>query len=115
MTEVLLVCRCGEFVSIKAEGHASFAAKGKDIVCAAESVLLGTALEVLEQTEDIKVESSAGKRGKLEFSAHVVNGSENSKVLSERLKCTADFLRNGFLSISRQFPENVHFQEITED
>ena len=58
MTEVVLVCgREGEFRRVSASGHASFAARGKDIVCAAETVLLRTALEVLQKSLNWKFPS----------------------------------------------------------
>ena len=52
MIEVLLVCgKDGAFKSCNASGHAGFAAKGKDIVCAAVTELLRTAVQVLQKTE----------------------------------------------------------------
>lgn len=108
MTEVLLVSRNGEFCRCSASGHAGFAAKGKDVVCAAESAILGTALDLLENTEGIKVTADTASRGNLDFSAEVLLASD---LLSERLRCTADFIRHGIQSVARQYPECVIFNE----
>ena len=79
MTEVLLVCsKDGCFKSVSASGHAGFASKGKDIVCAAESMLLRTAMEVLEQTENVALESDVSERGKLFFSAECKDSSKDA-------------------------------------
>ena len=108
MTEVVLVCgREGEFRRVSASGHASFAARGKDIVCAAETVLLRTALEVLQKSPELEVSFDAGKRGHLSFQA-----SGNSR---ERLCCVADFLREGLGELSKEYPGNISFREESEN
>ncbi|MBB5217889.1 MULTISPECIES: ribosomal-processing cysteine protease Prp [Treponema] len=118
MTEVLLVCNSrGEFSAVCAAGHAGFAEKGRDIVCAAESVLLGTALDLLKNTRGVSVKSDTASRGTLAFSVEVSAGltEEERILLGERLKCTADFIRNGIKSVSEQYPENVQLREKTEE
>ena len=108
MTQILLVCsQDGAFKRVTASGHAGFAKKGKDIVCAAETSLLRTAMQVLEQTEGVLVKSDASERGFLSFSAEA-SGSR------ERLVCVADFIRTGIKSISCEFPELVKLEELTE-
>ncbi|MBO4404978.1 MAG: ribosomal-processing cysteine protease Prp [Treponema sp.] len=113
MTRVLLVTCGGEVRSVTASGHAAWSVKGSDIVCAGVSALLGTALSLLENTEGIKVTADTSLRGSLEFSLEVVlkEDGEKRKLLSERLKCTADFIRHGITSIAREYPSNVDFQE----
>ena len=107
MTSVLLVCGAdGGFVSCKASGHASFAKKGGDIVCAAVSVVLRTVMELLEQTEGVVLEADTMSRGFLEF--HVASSSAQAAV---RLKCAADFIRIAFSSLARDYPSNVTFFE----
>ena len=113
MTEVLLVCsKDGCFKSVSATGHAGFASKGKDIVCAAESMLLRTAMEVLEQTENVALESDASERGKLFFSAECKDSSKDAA--KERLVCVADFIRQGIQDLSREYPGHVLLRQMTE-
>lgn len=110
MTEVLLVCgKDGALKSLKAFGHASFAEKGKDIVCAAESIILGTSVEMLQNTKELVFNADTSTRGFLEFR---VEKSAASAV--ERLKCIGDFIRFAFIKLSAEYPDNVRFQEIIE-
>ena len=118
MTEILLVCtkdKC--FKHLTAKGHASFAEKGKDIVCAAETMLLRTSMEVLEQTEGVILKTDKSSRGNLEFFVEDFTVTDKDEILKikERLRCTADYLRNGLYGLSQEYPNNVRFQEITED
>ncbi len=111
MTSVLLVCGGdGGFKSCTADGHAGFAAKGKDIVCSAETLLLRTAIQVLESTKDIEVLVDASRRGYLSFSARCVEGDDNL----ERLRCVADFIRDGIMSLSSEYPRLVRLDEKIE-
>ena len=107
MTKVLLVCRAdGGFVSCRASGHASFAKKGSDIVCAAASVVLRTVMELLEQTEGVTLDADTSSRGFIEFRV-----TSSSAEAAGRLKCAADFIRIAFLSLAREYPSNVEFFE----
>ena len=118
MTKVLLVCnKEGAFKSCRAEGHASYAEKGKDIVCAAESFLLRTAIDVLEKTEGITLKLDKSLHGTLAFCVeeHVFLDNRQAFLLQERLKCTADFIRMGFKSLSEEYPEKVQLREISEE
>lgn len=119
MTEILLVTgSAGEFRSVSASGHAGFAAKGKDIVCAAETIILRTSLEILQSTQGLKLKTDIASRGNLAFS--VESGSSESEkpeasVKLERLVCTADFIRTGIKSLEEEYPEHVHLREIKQD
>ncbi|MCR5219266.1 ribosomal-processing cysteine protease Prp [Treponema sp.] len=118
MTDILLVCNSrGELTGLSAKGHAGFAEKGSDIVCSAESILMGTALELLENTRGLSVKSDTASRGTLAFSVEVSAGlTEKEKLLlGERLKCTADFLRSGLKSVSEQYPDYVQLREKSEE
>ncbi len=113
MTDILLVCdKEGCFRSVTALGHASFARKGKDIVCAAETIVLRTVLNVLKNTEGVNVNANTASRGTLAFS---VEASVSSVEITERLKCMADFVREALTSLSEEYPEYVHLREITEE
>lgn len=116
MTKVLLVCgKGGVFSSCRAEGHASFARKGHDIVCAAESFMLRTAVDVLENTGGLDLQTDFSRRGFAEFSVSCCRGSEDDSLLAERLRCVADFIRCGMESLVAEYPGNVYFQEIVEE
>ena len=114
MTEVLLVCsKDGQFKAVSAEGHAGFAVKGSDIVCAAETVLLRTVMEVLETDRNLVLKTEKSSRGTLALSVEDVKNED--ALLKERLKCTADFLRQGLSSLASEYPQNVRLREILED
>ena len=106
MTEVCLTCGAdGSFVACSAEGHAGFAARGADIVCAAETAVLRAALAVLGQTKGVVLETDATRRGSLSFSVrHAASGT------AERLSCVADFIRSGIGELVREYP-GLHEQK----
>ena len=111
MTTVELVCDGeGCIRRCNASGHAAFSHKGGDIVCAAESILFNTVLELLSETGGVVLETDKSSRGSLAFSVEE-KGSGNT----ERLKCMADFLSCGLKSIAEQYPEHVLLREKTED
>ena len=69
MTEV--ICRRnGDNYYIRAEGHSGYAPEGRDIVCAALSVLIMSATATLERTEEIRLKRAVVRKGfaELEFS-----------------------------------------------
>ncbi len=106
MTEVLLVCDSeGQLIEVSASGHAGFAVRGSDIVCAAESALLRTVMQVLEESEEVIVQKNISSRGKVFF--RVVNKG----VSKDRLICTADFIRCGMKSLAEEYPAHVQFRE----
>ena len=111
MIDVLLVCCTdGAIKSCSACGHAGFAAKGKDLVCAAVSSLLRTAVEVLQKTDGMVIRTEIPSRGNLAFSVEDCGGSGNT----ERLVCTADFIRVGIKALSDEYPKCVQLREQTE-
>lgn len=113
MTDILLVCgKDGRFKSCRACGHASFAKKGTDIVCAAETIVLRTSVELLSQTEGVVLSLNDSVRGFLEFRVEEFRFSARAE---ERLKCIGDFIRLSLQGLSAEYPENVHFQEISEE
>ena len=113
MTSVLLVCdRDGCIKGCVATGHAEFARKGSDIVCAAESSLMRTAVQVLESTQALTVKKEVSTRGTLAF--HVEYEYPVAPELQGRLKCVADFLRTGFGDLICEYPDNVQMREEIE-
>ena len=108
MTTVCLTCSCdGCLKEVRASGHAAFGKRGHDIVCAAESFLLRTAVDVLESGPGgLVLEKAAPRRGQLFF--RVV---DRGSVSADRLRCVADFIRDGMKSLSEEYPACVAFQE----
>ena len=110
MTQVQLVCGAnGEFRACSARGHAGFAAKGRDIVCAGETSILRSALAVLEQTEGLTLVSDTSSRGNLAFRV-----KEQTFGNGERLKCIADFIRCGIGALAEEYPECIEMREMKE-
>ena len=110
MTTVTLVCgKDGAFRSCEAAGHAGFAAKGSDIVCAAVTILLRTAADVLSGMDGVVVRANTTGRGELAFA--VVRAAAEK---TERLVCTADFLERGLRSLQSEYPQFVRLQKIVQ-
>ena len=113
MIVVNLFCReDGVVKECRANGHAFFSSKGSDIVCAAVTILLKTAVSLvfeLSKSGEIKVEADLSRRGNLAFRVDFLN--EASEKTQERLRCIADFVRSGVSSIEKEFPKNVHLIE----
>ncbi len=111
MTEILLSCsRDGSFRRCRAQGHSGFALAGSDIVCAAETSLLRSCIDLLEKTKGVVFKTDNSVRGFLEFRIEKAAPST-----LERLKCIGDLIRVSFRRLENEYPDNVHFEEITED
>lgn len=104
-----------------ASGHAGFAEKGSDIACAAVTILLRTAMQVLCGDARIEFESSVParseldskgvSRGELAFSAWVkddlaLDEKSSAKI---KIKSLAEYLSLGFESLRKEFPHNVEY------
>ncbi len=98
----------GVIKKCQANGHANFSKKGTDIVCAAVTVLIRTAMQVLSHNEDVLLIADASARGNLSFS---VEAKTESPETEAQLKCIGDFLRTGILALTKEFPENVILTE----
>lgn len=66
--------RDGKIIRFSGSGHSGYAKKGEDVVCAAVSALLQTAVVGLEDYIGLEVFSTRGKDGLLEASLGEVNG-----------------------------------------
>ncbi len=107
MTTLTLVCgKNGVLRSCKASGHADYAAKGYDIVCAAVTVLMRTAMQTLSETDGVDFHADVKERGFLAFD--VAAASEDKR---EWLICMADFLERGFSSLQSEYPQFVKLQK----
>lgn len=107
MMQVCLTCgKNGEIRSCCGKGHAGYAPSGSDIVCAAATVLLRTALQVLTVEYGALIVVNAPEPGILDFL--VQDGIDDKS----RLIYAADFLRAGFKSLQNEFPKHIVFTEI---
>jgi uncharacterized protein YsxB (DUF464 family) len=82
------------------KGHAEVAPKGKDIVCAAVSILAKTTWQVLSVRKGVTVLGKAAKRG--EFSLEVTACERQEFFLAG----ISAFLMEGLESVVREYPEN---------
>ena len=98
----------GVIKKCQANGHAGFSKKGSDIVCAAVTVLIRTAMQVLSHNDDVFLIADASSRGALSFS---VEAKTESPETEAQLKCIGDFLRTGIKALTKEFPENVIIME----
>jgi uncharacterized protein len=90
----------GVIMTCIAEGHAKAGKAGTDIVCAAVSVLMRTALTVLSDRKGITVNGGAPKPGQMWLEA------EYDADGKEFLFAAGVFLVEGLQSIAREFPKN---------
>ncbi|GHU22586.1 hypothetical protein FACS1894164_05230 [Spirochaetia bacterium] len=80
-------------------GHAGYARKGYDIVCAAVSVLIRTGTKVLSGYPALNVRSGAPERGVFWMEVESPAGG------AEFLDAAGTFLKEGFVSIAEEYPE----------
>lgn len=99
----------GMLRSCVADGHAGFASKGHDIVCAAVSSILRTVLALLENTETVKLLVKTPERGKLAFYVQDFDKADTALLIH-----CAGFLRQGLILLQNDYPEHVSVREQTE-
>ncbi|WP_428770990.1 ribosomal-processing cysteine protease Prp [Treponema sp. HNW] len=92
----------GDLYSCALSGHSGFAPAGKDIVCAAASILVRTALEVLNAQSGIELKTDIPGRGELSFTV-----KKRNEAASGILSYTADFLQKGLLSLQTDYPPYI--------
>ena len=85
--------------SCRVRGHARAGPKGGDIVCAAVSVLTGTALRLFSRQEGITVRGKTPERGVVSME---IDYDGNGK---EFLAAAGAFLIEGLQSVSGEYPE----------
>lgn len=97
----------GLLKSCSAQGHAGYAPKGFDIVCAAVSCLLRTVLAQLEKSRSIVLDTKSFDRGNLAFS--VIEFGKDDEFL---LKYAQDFLVTGLSFVMQDYPSCVEVRVI---
>ncbi|MDR1866943.1 MAG: ribosomal-processing cysteine protease Prp [Treponema sp.] len=80
-------------------GHAAFNQKGSDVVCAAVSILIRTAVSLFTNHKGITVENEAPGRGIAWFQVKSVNTEK------EFVKTVGIFLFEGVCSVVQEYPE----------
>lgn len=100
----------GSLLYCSSSGHAFFAKKGSDIVCAAVTTLLRTTLLLLQDQKGLEVEASLQKRGELSFK---INNAENEHVLNF-LQFAYSFLEKGLQSIQNEYPKYLSIEFFIE-
>lgn len=109
MTEVTVILRNNHFYSIECEGHTGYAAEGEDIVCAALSSIVQTALLGMIGVVGINVDYIKNDdKGFLSFALpHDIKG--NSKLLAEAI---GDTMVLGIQDLYEQFSDFIELEVI---
>lgn len=90
--------------SVAASGHADYAPKGQDIVCAAVSVLLQTlANKVEEAARQKQLESSCVQHGE----SFVVQAKPSGGMTGIMVAAWYDFVEEGLSELAGQYPDHV--------
>ena len=101
ITAVLCRNSDGTFASCEVTGHAGFAPRGADIVCAAVSTVVRTTVAVLQSADSAQlVTCDSSGHGQLAFRA-----TEMSSAFAERMVFAADYLQKGLEIIAAEYPE----------
>jgi len=107
MTTITVCKKNGFYLSFESKGHASFAGFGKDIVCAAISILVINTANALEQfTEDALVIEEDEKNGRIYW--------EFTDVVSDKSILLMDTLLLGLKTIHESY-EKKHTQIIFKE
>ncbi|MBQ9264216.1 MAG: ribosomal-processing cysteine protease Prp [Clostridia bacterium] len=91
----------GSITGFDCRGHAAFAAYGKDIVCAAVSVLTTTCVNAIESVahEEAEVQVSEGS-----MTVRLKNAGHDAQVIMETM-------RQGLKDIAEEYPRNLQLIE----
>jgi uncharacterized protein YsxB (DUF464 family) len=92
----------------RVEGHAGAGPKGADIVCAAVSVLVRSALRTLSGRKGIDVRGAAPERGSLWMEVDYTGEGK------EFLAAAGTFLLEGLKSVSEEFPDHCRMDIHTD-
>ena len=91
------ISKKGRFYKVKISGHAAYAERGEDIVCAAISMLYYALLSTVENDKGISYFKGNHENG---FAQLTFSGGKNSPGAFEMAK-------NGFMLLERTYPKNV--------
>jgi len=108
---VQIVLKEGMLHKCSATGHAGFAKKGKDIVCASVTILLRTSIETFAKNDLLELQTKSFGRGDLFFCVWTKDASKEAQII---LKYMADFLQNGFQRLCTEYPKCVSLDILAE-
>lgn len=97
-----------EIVGFKSEGHAGYANSGKDIICAATSVLVINTINSIEQfTEDVDFECTTDEKNAIIKFMVTANNNKESLVLLKALEL-------GLSQVAQDNPKyiSITFEEV---
>jgi uncharacterized protein YsxB (DUF464 family) len=100
----------GLLVSCAISGHAEAGPRGSDIVCAAVSILAGTALQTLSARESLAVQGEAPQRGEFWLKLKGAERPEDKVFLA----AAGGFLLEGLRSVAAEYPQNCKLTVRTE-
>lgn len=92
--------------TLKTQGHAEYAEPGKDIVCAAVSILVFTLIESIDErdlSEPSVIEQESGK---------VLVRVKPKQSTEGKICAVFKVIANGFELLQKNFPENVKFRRV---
>ncbi len=98
----------GLLISCSVDGHAGAGPRGGDVVCAAVSVLAGTALRVLSKMEGVTVRGGAPERGAF----RIETGCDERG--ASGLSAVGTFLLEGLQSVAGEYPNHCSVKLRTE-
>jgi len=93
-------------IKIIVKGHASFAKKGKDIVCAAVSILAQTMVLAVEKLTDLK-QQVLTQEGYLESKIDAVILKESGQVEYSKFRVILSNFFIGLESIRQEYPDYI--------
>lgn len=105
MTRVTLSLSDGHIVAVEAKGHTGYADSGSDIICAAVSSVIQTALLGLKELCQFKTESVI-RDGYIKFS--VSPASEKDYIMSDAILGT---MRLGIEDLAGGYPKHIILEE----
>jgi uncharacterized protein YsxB (DUF464 family) len=98
----------GRLKSCRVEGHAGAGPRGGDVVCAAVSILVRTAIRTLSGAEGVTVRGGAPDRGALWLETDCAAGG------GSYLDAAGAFLVEGLKSVSDDYPDHCTVRIRTE-
>ena len=105
MTKVTVKYIDNEIVSISAEGHAMFKARGKDIVCAAVSTLMSTAVNALEVVAELDYIIFESEEKSAYMYIELPTGLDEMKKLKANV--ILETVLQGLQGIAKAYPKNM--------
>jgi uncharacterized protein YsxB (DUF464 family) len=109
MTEITVKYKQGHIVSITSEGHSDFAPHGEDIVCAAASVLMQTAVNSLERVARLDyVITDIDPSIAYMYLELPGNMTEDQ---SAKAQVVLETVLTGFQGIAEAYPKNIRLYE----